>query len=234
MSEKTQPKLNLMQRLAKIRQSVDVLNKSEKGYGYNYVPEEEILARIKTGMEEYGISLYPSIVPGTMTANPFTYDKTRVTKGGQAYDEHVNEVLVKADEAYTWVVDETGESLAVPWGLVGQQSDGAQAFGSGLTYSNRYFLLKFFNSATTDDDPDNWRRKKQDAADEAERLAVEAIIEEIDKFARSYIQAHPERSTKVAAVAKKYAKDGDYTEIKEPILAGKLLDELRETFKEEG
>ena len=162
-----QEQLNIYQKLAKIRKQVEVIQKNKRGYGYTYVSEEEILAKITVFMDKYHLSLVPGIVGGTTKVEPYPYKKTKTTKGGEIYEENVNEVLVSADMTWTWVNnDNPEEKVVVGWTLVGQQSDASQAFGSGLTYSDRYFLLKYFNVATTDDDPDA-HRSKQRAAWEA-------------------------------------------------------------------
>ena len=38
--------LNLVQKLAKIREMVEVLRKNKSGFNYKYVTEDEILARV--------------------------------------------------------------------------------------------------------------------------------------------------------------------------------------------
>lgn len=141
--------MNIYQKLAKIRKQVEVIQKNKAGYGYKYVSEDEILAKITVFMDKYNLSLLPSIERGTTTVAPYTYKKTKSTKSGEIYEENNNEVLVSADMTWSWVNnDNPEERVTVPWSLVGQQSDASQAFGSGLTYSNRYFLLKFFNIAS--------------------------------------------------------------------------------------
>ena len=62
--------------------------------------------------------------------------------------------------------------------MVGQQADGSQALGSGLTYANRYFLLKYFNVATSEDDPDAIR---SEMAKEDERKKLSALQTKIKK-----------------------------------------------------
>src|SRR5690606_2934543 len=63
--------------------------------------------------------------------------------------------IVTADMKYVWVNAENPEErIEIPWQTMGQQDDISKAFGSGLTYSERYFLLKFFGVPTDDDDPD--------------------------------------------------------------------------------
>ena len=123
--------------------------------------------------------------------------------------ESVNEVLVKADMTFTWInLDNPDDTLVVPWVIVGQQSDASQAVGSGLSYLHRYFLLKFFQIATPDDDPDNWRSKKLQVAQEEERALVTAMIDEIDELVSGYLNAIQDEEklkdarTKLTAVVK--------------------------------
>ena len=144
--------MNIYQKLAKIRKQVEVIKKNKKGYGYKYVTEDEILAKITGGMDKYGLSLIPGVVPDTTSVEPYHYIKTKTTSNGEIYEEHNNEVLVSADMTWTWVNnDNPDERIVVPWSLVGQQGDASPAFGSGLTYSSRYFLWKYFNVATTEE-----------------------------------------------------------------------------------
>ena len=156
--------MNLYQKLAKIRKQVEVIRKNKKGFNYSYVSDDEILARVSVFLDKYGISLIPNVSMGTLKVEPYTYKKTKVSKQGEIYEETVNEVLVSADMTWTWVNNNKPEErINVDWVLVGQQADASQALGSALTYTNRYFLLKFFNIATPDNDPDNFRGKQREA-----------------------------------------------------------------------
>ena len=155
--------MNIYQRLAKVRKQVEVIQRNKSGYGYKYVSEDEILAKVSGFMDKYNLSLIPSIVHTNTTVEPYHTQKTKVltnkaTGETSTYEEHVNEILVSADMVFTWVNnDNPEERIDVPWILVGHQTDGSQSFGSGLSYAMRYFLLKFFNIATPDDDPDKPR-----------------------------------------------------------------------------
>src|SRR5690625_5193343 len=63
--------------------------------------------------------------------------------------------VISGDMQYVWQNAESPEEkIVIDWKVYGQQDDISKAFGSGLTYSERYFLLKFFNAPTDDDDPD--------------------------------------------------------------------------------
>lgn len=220
--------LNIYQKLAKIRKSVEVMKRDTKAYGYSYTKEESILAKITVYMDKLNLSLIPGILPGTTTVTPYTYKKTKSTQKGDIYEEMVNEVLVQADTTWTWINnDNPDERIVVPWSMVGQQSDASQSFGSGLTYSSRYFLLKYFNISTSNDDPDKFR-SQQKAAEEEERKAVAAeIVNEIDKAVKSFLATYPDRVEEAKKLLSKYVKNADYFAIKDPILASKLLEEVK-------
>lgn len=174
--------LNLFQKLARIRRSVGALKKNKSGFGYKYVSEDEILAKVTAGMDKYGISLIPQIKPGTAQVLPHQYiDK----KGKQAA-----EIIVSADMGFRWINNDNPEEyLDIPWLVVGQQADAAQAFGSGLTYTNRYFLLKYFQMATVEDDPDAWRAKKKQAAEEGDADELADLKAKIISAAQKKIEA---------------------------------------------
>lgn len=226
--------LNIYQKLARIRKQVEVMKRDTKAYGYSYVKEEDILAKVTAMMEKYHLSLIPGIVHGTMRVAPYTYKKTKTTARGDIFEEHVNEVLVSADTVFTWVNDENPEEkIVVDWAMVGQQSDASQSFGSGLTYSNRYFLLKYFNVSTSNDDPDKWRSKQKEAEIAESKAIAEQIIGLVDERVKLYLTSHPADAAAVKDFMSSYAKDGNYFTIADPIIAQKLLESFCEKFKVE-
>lgn len=228
--------LNIYQKLAKIRKQVEVIQKNKSGFNYKYVTDDELLAKITAFMDKYGLSLIPSIVQGTMKHEQYHYLKTKFDKATkQSYEEHNNEIIVSADMVFSWVNNENPEErIDVPWITIGQQADCSQAFGSGLTYSMRYFLLKYFNIATPDDDVDNWR-SKQKAAEAAEDLAIaKQIVEELDKDVKAFLAMNPGKSDAVKELMSKYVKNGNYFAVTESALATKLLSDFKETFIKEG
>lgn len=227
--------MNIYQKLAKIRKNAEVIQKNKAGYGYKYVTDDELLAKITGFMDKYGVSLIPSVTSGTMSVEPYTYKKTKQTKDRDGnpiwYEENVNEVMVHGDMQYTWVNnDNPEEKIVVDWHLVGHQGDGSQSFGSALTYSMRYFLLKYFSIATPDDDPDNWR-SKQKAAEAAESKAIAAqFIEQVNSLVTEYLATNPKQKETVKEFICQYVKSGDYFKITEPNLAAKLLEDFKTKF----
>lgn len=226
-----QKELNIHQCLAKIRKQVEVIQKDKAGYNYKYVSDDEILARISGLMEKYHLNLIPKIVPGTLMVTPYLTKKTRTRRDGQPYEENVNEIIVYADMVFEWVnVDNPEEHVEVPWVVIGHQDDASQSLGSGLTYCTRYFLLKFFNVATPDDDPDKWRGKQRATSEAEEKMITKEIINNFDAKVKAYLSANPTSAEAVKAMISKYARNSDYFKITESTLASKMAQEFEETF----
>lgn len=162
--------MDLDQKLMELKKLVSIMQKNAEGHGYTYVSEESILLAINDKMIELGVKLTPKFKPNTLYSEVVNYQNTK----GQPKTD----VLVRSEMQYVWKDIETGETEVIDWGLVGQQADGSQALGSGLTYSNRYFLLKYFNVATSKDDPDKIR---SEMAKEEERKKLSALQTKIKK-----------------------------------------------------
>lgn len=161
---------NLDEKLMELKKEVSILQKEKEGHGYKYVTEDQILLKINDKMIELGIKLTPKFKNGTLRSEIVNYQNA---KGQQKTD-----ILVTSEMQYVWKDIETGETDIVDWSMVGQQADGSQALGSGLTYANRYFLLKYFNVATSEDDPDVIR---SEMAKEDERKKLSALQTKIKK-----------------------------------------------------
>ena len=224
-------RLNLIQKLAKIRAISDVAQKNKRGFNYTYADITAILANVTGGMKKYGVSLIPCIVPGTAEVSQNVVTNTKVDKTGHTYDQTATEMLFKADMVFRWVNDEdTDDCIEVPWFVTGSQSDPSQALGSGLTYCTRYFLTSYFQIAQPESDVDAYR-SKQKAAEASEDMAIaKQIIDEFDKLIKQYLEDNQEKSDEVKKFISKYAKGANYFAIKEPELASKLLTDFQAKF----
>lgn len=223
--------LNLVQKLAKIRAISDVVSKEKKGYNYSYADITTILANITAGMKKYGVSLIPSIVPGTSEVIQNVVVNTKFDKTGKAYDQTVTEMLVKADMVFKWVNDEKPDDyIEVPWVVTGSQGDPSQALGSGLTYCTRYFLCNYFQIAQADSDVDTYRSKQKAAEASEDKAIAEGIIEQFDTILKKYLANHQDKTDEVKKFTSKFAKNANYLAIKEPALASKLLEDFQKTF----
>lgn len=227
--------MNLYQKLAKIRAISDVAQKSRKGYGYSYTDITEILANVTAGMKKYGVSLIPSIVPGTASVQQNVVVNTKVDKTGRSYENKATEMLVCAEMVFRWVNnDNPNEVIDVPWIITGAQGDPSQAFGSGISYCTRYFLCSYFQIAQTDSDVDEYRSKQKEAEVAESKAIAEEIIKALDIEIKQFLADNPDKTDDVKKLITRFVKNGNYFAIKEPNLAGKLLEDFRNIFTSSG
>lgn len=224
--------LNLYQKLAKIRKAVEVIQKNKAGYGYKYVSEDEIFSKLSVQLDKLGLLLVPKIVEDSVDLHFWDIETAKMDKKTkEIIPDKKAEVVVHGQMVFSWINTENPEErLDVPWFFTGQQADASQAFGSGLTYCTRYFLLKFFNIATPEDDPDTWRSKQQLAAKEEDMAIVKGVVDQVDSIVHDYIASSRDDDKareEVFAIVKKYVKSGNYKKIEEPALATKLLAEVK-------
>lgn len=223
--------LNLIQKLAKIRKIASVVTKDRKGYNYTYADLVQISAKITAGMEKYHVSLIPSIVPGTSIIQQCTIVNTKMDKQGKPYDKTETEMLYQADAIFKWVNDDDiSDTIEVPWVITGAQGDPSQAFGSGLTYCTRYFLTNYFQSAQVEGDVDAYRKKQKEAEQSEDLEVAETIITELDKIVKQYLADNPDKKDEVKKFISKYAPRSNYLSIKDPSVAGALLNDFSETY----
>lgn len=232
--------MTLAQKTAAIRKMVPVVQKSKKGYGYTYVPLEEIQAKVTAAMDKVGVNIYPSVVPGTATLVPYTYKKQKIIKDGsgntQIIEEPVNEFLYTADTIWHIVnVDNPEEHQEIPWFAAANMSDASQTVNSANTYQARGFLSCFLQMAMTEQDPEEYRSKKLEVEEAENKLAAQIIVEDIHKYVLAYLSSHEDmRSAITKTVSKHNVINGkgnpDYFKISDPITAKNLFDELKKQF----
>lgn len=223
--------MTLVQKLAKIREISDVVQKEKKGYNYTYADITTILANVTAGMKKYGVSLQPCIMPGTAKVEQNITENTRFDKTGKSYLNKVTEMLVSAEMIFRWVNNEDpNDFIEIPWFIVGSQSDPSQALGSALTYNTRYFMTSFFQIAQSDTDVDAYRSKQKAAEASEDKAIAEEIINEFDKLLKTFLADNRDKEEDVKKFISKYAKKANYFAIKEPSLASKLLNDFKTEF----
>lgn len=137
--------MNLYQKIVEVRKVAEGFNKDGKSYSYNYVTGNQVLGKIKDKMNELNLLLFPSTKMGEHHTHAY-----KTSKGKDVLD-----FVVKGEMSYTWINgDEPAEREVITWAYYGQQDDISKAYGSALTYSERYFLLKCLGLPTDEDDPD--------------------------------------------------------------------------------
>lgn len=168
--------LNLYQKIADVKANIDGFTKDKKSYNYSYVSGSQVLHRIREKMLEHNLLLFP------YTANE-TCEQIEVTRFNKKANKEVTttEFLVKLKMIYTWInADNPQEKQIVDFWATGQQDDPAKAYGTALTYAERYFLMKFFNIPTDEDDAD--AKEKQDKYSKVDPKNIETLKNEITMF----------------------------------------------------
>lgn len=136
-------KLNIYQKLIEVRKSVPGLSKDKenKFFKFAYVSSSQTLAAVRTEMDKQQLLLIPAIIKHE------TRDHTTKQGGHQFFTELTLE--------YKWVnAEDPTEFVLCPWAGIGLD-EGEKGIGKACTYSEKYFLLKFFNVPTDKDDPDS-------------------------------------------------------------------------------
>lgn len=152
--------MNLHEKIVEVRKEIDFFTRDKKGYNYSYVSGSQVLAKIKNKMDSLGLILEPTVDYSLSKYEIFQYDTT------DKYNKtkHNIDYIVSGPMAYTWINAEKPEERSVcSWCYFGQQDEISKAFGSALTYSERYFLMKYFNIPTDDLDPDLKQKLTEDA-----------------------------------------------------------------------
>ena len=170
--------MNLYQKINEVKKEVKVLSKDAETSGqgsYSYVSGAQILRTIKNKMEELGLLFLPV---ETESKGYSTFEYTN-SKGASKTD-----FIVEGGISYEWInVEDPAERQRVNFDYYGQQNDISKAFGSALTYSERYLLLKSLGAPTDEDDPDKTTEDKK--GNSASKLKSKySIIQELIKDSR--------------------------------------------------
>lgn len=136
-------KKTLWQKILEVKKAIDWFTKDSKWYKYSFVSWTQVLHKIKDAMIENWLLLIPQVIHNWEVQ--------------QIWSNY----LITCNMKYIWKDVISNEELIVPWTMYWLQNDPSKAFWSWLTYSERYFLLKFFNVPTDEDDPDTNQKTKQ-------------------------------------------------------------------------
>ena len=223
--------LNLHQKLDKIRAISDVAKKSKKGYNYTYIDITDILANVSAGMKKYSVQLIPSMVPDTMQVCQNVMRNTKFDKQGRSYEAVSTEMMFQAQMLFTWVdSDNPEDKIEVPWYVVGAMPDCSQSLGAACTYGLRQFLTTYFQIAQADYDVDAYRSKQKEAEKAEDTAVAKSIIEEFDAMLKAYLAENPKRKDECIELVSNYVKGAKYSNIKDPRLAAKLLEDFTNAF----
>ena len=150
--------MNLYQKLIEVRKCVPYLQKENQGEQYKYVSSSQVLGNVKAKLDELGVLLVPTVKGHAVSVSSIEFfnEKEHVTKRTNTY-------FTELDTIMTWVnAEKPDEKIECAWYGQGVDIAGEKGVGKALTYSEKYFILKFFNIPTDKDDPDTFQRRMDD------------------------------------------------------------------------
>jgi hypothetical protein len=148
--------MNLHEKLIEIRKTCAYLKKENKGHQYNYVGSSQVLAAIRSEMDNKKVLLIPQVTGKEVTAETVeSADKYGNPKKTSTY-------FTELHMLFSWVDAENPEDkIDCTWYAQGVDIAGEKGVGKAMTYGEKYFMLKFFNIATDKDDPDAFQKKHE-------------------------------------------------------------------------
>lgn len=210
------PKLEVVksvyEKLLEVRKSIPYLQKVADGFQYKYNSSSQVLGSVRAKIDELGLLLIPNIKEGT---------HTDILRGKNAKGNETVDILTELKMTFTWLnVENPSDTLTCEWYGQGVDTSGEKGVGKALTYSEKYFMLKFFNIATDKDDPDSFQDKitpndknitpiKKDKDfnifEEIENLKS---IKEITEFTNKYVNEVPDKGAFIKALKTQREKIG--------------------------
>lgn len=161
---------NIHQRINEAKHSMEGFIKDKAGYQYSYVSGSQVLHKLNPELYNHGINI-------TFKTSDAKYETVNVVVKGKEKTEYV----VSLNVHYTITnTDNSEEKIESTIFAIGQQDDPSKALGTALTYSERYFLMKFFGLPTDEDDAD--AKEKQDKYAKVDPKNVEELEKEIENF----------------------------------------------------
>jgi len=173
-------KMNIYQKLLEVKKRVPYLQKDKKGHNYTYATPSNVLSTLNPILNEVGLLLKSEIIEGKTERIFQKLKNTDVYVDGKKETRiiDVHETLFNVSMRMTWVDVESGEKDENLWFSSGVNGD-EKGFGSACTYAERYFMLKFFNIPTDDDDPDSFQDKHL-SEEERQKQAQAKVDKEFD------------------------------------------------------
>lgn len=184
---------NLYRKLLQIQKAVAGLGKDQDGDKYKYVSGAKLLSYIRPLMDDLGLLLIPEVKEANFARQDYA-----TSKGSKS------EMFCSVKMLFTWVDAESGETLPCEWASSGM-NNWDKSLGSSVTYSERYFLLKFFHIQTDSDDVDALSSKEIKTKKEVIKyLKSITTAPEMDKFWNDYAPYYGEEADFKTEYTKRY------------------------------
>ena len=141
-TENKDDRLKLLEKIENVRNSVDYLQKNNRGDQFSYVSSSQVLAAIRQELKDQKLLLEPVL--------------NKEGANLRYMEEESQSMMVELKYKYRWVDVETGATYEIPWYALGSDYH-EKGVGKALTYGEKYFLLKYFNVPTDEADPDKFQ-----------------------------------------------------------------------------
>lgn len=178
-------KLNVYQKLAKVRKKVPYLKKDQKSNQYSYVGSSGVLGALNEEINKVGLILKPEIINWHVSDNhEQRWMQDKIKKEPIPTDRVT--YFTELEMLMTWIdVDNPQEKVECRWYAQGVDIAGEKGVGKALTYGEKYFMLKFFNIATDSDDPDKFQKDQLKKIPISERQidAINALVDKVAEMA---------------------------------------------------
>lgn len=208
MSE--EKKLNVYQKLAEVRKKVPYLQKGQRSNQYSYVGSSDVLTALNKEINKVGLLLKPEIISSKVTDNHeerWFQDKVKQ----EAIPTDRITYFTELEMLMTWInIEEPSEQIQCRWYAQGVDIAGEKGVGKALTYGEKYFMLKFFNIATDNDDPDKFQKEQL-----KKTLITQRQIDVAYKLAKDVAEKANQTQQTVINTAKATAKVAPNKEIEE-------------------
>jgi len=214
MSDK---KTNIFSKLLEVKRKVPSISKNAEGFNFKYANPSQVLGTLNPLLNEAGILLKTEVI-NVEKERVFTKKKSiKYYLNGSQVEEVIDvyETLFHLDFRFTWIDIDTGEKDENLFSASGMNSDD-KGLGSALTYGERYFMLKYFNIPTDEDDPDHLSNAQNGVKKESDPVQAKEWLtkDQFEKAMKSDIKG-------IAATITKYtsATHGMKKEYREKLTA---------------
>lgn len=158
---------NIYEKLLEVKKSVEHIQKKKVGENLSYkaVSSSMVLGEINKELNKQGLLLKTQMLGKDI-------QRLERTKEYNGKTSIVYDFMATVDLEYTWInVTNTTEKDVNFFSCSGLNTDPSKAFGSVLTYAEKYFMLKYFNVSTDESDIDTFKQSHEDEDEKRERKA---------------------------------------------------------------
>lgn len=170
--------MNIYQKLIEVRKEVPYLQKDSQmtqGNQYKYNSSSQVIGAVRKKLDELNILLITKIIDKRVTMDTIEFEET---KNGQTKPKRTTTYFTELDLIMVWINGEDpSEVIEIPWYGQGIDTAGEKGVGKALTYAEKTFILKEFNIATDQMDPDIFQERVETTTARAAMLSSNLIAQ---------------------------------------------------------